>query len=193
VQSQAQNDWKFVVSKIRFTDNNIQFDNDNMPRVTGGMDYAHLKADGLTLHANNFMFTMDSIAGEITKGQVTEQSGFKLNTLQTKFMYAAKGAYLEDLLIETPGTVIRRSAILKYPSLEALQKDIGSLQMDIDLDNSKIQAKDILVFAPQLRSQPAFRNPSAVWFINGRVTGSVANMRIHELQFRGTSKYKSGF
>ena len=185
VQSQAQKNWKFVVSKIRLNDNNIQFDNDNMPRVSGGMDYAHLKAEGLTLHANNFVFTMDSIAGEITKGQVTEQSGFQLNTLETKFMYAAKGAYLEDLLIETPGSVIRRSAAVQYPSMEALQKDIGLLQMDIDLDNSKIQAKDILVFAPQLRSQPAFRNPSAVWFVNGRVTGSVANMRIHELQFRG--------
>ena len=185
VQSQAQNDWKFVVSKVRLNNNNIQFDNDNIPRITSGMDYAHLKAEGLTLHANDFLFTMDSIAAEITKGQVIEQSGFRLNTLETKFMYAAKGAYLEDLLIETPGTVIRRSAVLRYPSLEALQKDIGSLQMDIDLDNSKIQTKDILVFAPQLRSQPAFRNPSAVWFINGRVTGSVANMRIHELQFRG--------
>ncbi len=185
VQAQAQNDWRFVVSKIRLNNNNIDFDNDNIPRVAGGMDYAHLEAQGLTLHANNFVFTMDSIAGEITKGQVTEQSGFKLNTLETKFMYAAKGAYLEDLLIETPGTVIRRSAAVQYPSIEALQKDIGSLQMDIDLENSKIQTKDILVFAPQLRSQPAFRNPSAVWFINGRVTGSVANMRIHELQFRG--------
>lgn len=185
VQSQAQNNWKFIVSKIRLNNNNIQFDNDNLPRLSRGMDYAHLKADKLTLHADDFIFSIDSIAGEITKGELTEQSGFKLNTLETKFAYTAKGASLESLLLETPGTTLKRSAIVSYPSIKSLQKDIGALQMDIDLANSRVQTKDILIFAPQLAAQPAFRNPAAVWLINGRVTGSVANMRIHELQFRG--------
>lgn len=191
VVSQAQHDWRFVVSRIRLNNNNIRFDNDNLPRSSHGMDYAHLKAEGLTLHANNFVFTMDSIGGEITRGEFSEQSGFKLNTLETKFLYAAKQSYLEDLLLETPGTIIRRSASIWYPSIESLQKDIGSMQMDVDLENSRIQTKDILVFAPQLRSQPAFRNQAAVWFINGRVTGSVARMQIHELQFSGLQNTKA--
>jgi len=185
VQSQAQNDWRFEVKKIQLNNNNIQFDNDNTPRLTQGMDYSHLNAKELTLHANDFIFTMDSIAGRITKGEFNEQSGFKLTTLETKFLYAAKEAYLDDLLLETPGTTIRRSATIQYPSLEALQKNIGTLQMNIDLENSKIQTKDILLFAPQLTSQPAFQNKSAVWFINSRVTGSVSSLQIHELQFRG--------
>ncbi|MBC7830093.1 MAG: translocation/assembly module TamB [Chitinophagaceae bacterium] len=185
VESQAQNDWRFVVSKIRFNNNNIQFDDDNTPRLPSGMDYAHLKAQGFTLHANDFVFTMDSIAGEITRGELNEQSGFVLTTLETKFVYAARQAYLHDLLLKTPGTTIQRAVSIRYPSMEALQKDIGSMQMDIDLENSRIQTKDILVFAPQLRSQPAFRNQSAVWFLNSRITGSVSRMQIHALQFRG--------
>lgn len=185
VEIQAQNNWKFIVAKIRLNNTNLQFDNDNMPRLSRGMDYAHLKADKLTLHADDFIFTVDSIAGEIMEGSFVEKSGFTLNTLETRFMYTAKGASLEDLFLQTPGTTLRRSATIRYPSIESLQKDIGALQMDIDLANSKVQTKDILVFAPQLASQPAFRNPSAVWTVNGRVTGSVANMRIHQLQFRG--------
>ncbi|MGZ5133662.1 MAG: translocation/assembly module TamB domain-containing protein [Flavitalea sp.] len=185
VQSQAQNDWKFIVARVRLNNNNIRYDNDNMPKLSRGMDYAHLNAQQLTLHADNFVFTMDSIAADITKGEFSEQSGFTLTTLQTKFMYAARQTYLEDLLLETPGTTIRRSAIVKYPSIKSLQKNIGAMEMDIDLVNTRIQTKDILVFAPQLASQPAFRNKSAMWFINSRITGSIANMRIHELQFRG--------
>ena len=185
VKSQAQNNWRFAVSKIRLNKNNIQFDNDNLPRAPYGMDYAHLKAADLTVHANDFVFTLDSIGGEITKGELKEQSGFQLNTLETKFLYAAKEAYLEDLLLETPGTVVRRSARISYPSIESLQKNIGKMQLDVDLENSRVQTKDLLVFAPQLRSQPAFRNQSAVWHINGRVTGSVGRMQIHQLQFRG--------
>jgi translocation and assembly module TamB len=185
VQSQSQVNWRFIVDKVRFDDNNIQFDNDNSPRLSAGMDYSHLKAQQLTLHANDFVFTLDSIGGEITKGQLKEQSGFQLTRLETKFLYAAKQTYLHDLILETPGTVIRRSASIQYPSIEALGTDIGAMRMDIDLDNSRIQTKDILTFAPQLRAQPAFRNPSAVWHINSRITGSVARMQIHELQFRG--------
>ena len=185
VKSQKQNDWQFIVSTIRLNNNNIQYDDDNIPRTSHGMDYVHLKTKDLTLHANDFIFTLDSIGGQITKGEFSEQSGFTLSALQTKFVYAAKQAYLKDLLLKTPGTILRRSAAIYYPSIEALQKNIGSMQMDLDLENSRIQVKDLLVFAPQLRSQPAFQNRSAVWLINGRVTGYVSNMQIHGLQFSG--------
>jgi len=185
VQSQAQNDWRFIVDKIRLNNDNFQFDNDNLPRLAYGMDYAHIKAQQLTFHADDFIFTLDSIAAQITKARFREQSGFELVALQTKILYSDKQAYLKDLLLETPGTTIRRSASIQYPSIEALQNDIGSMQLDIELENSRIQTKDILLFAPQLASQPAFENRSAVWFINSRVTGSVANLQIHELNFHG--------
>ena len=185
VKSEAQNDWRFVVSKIELNKNSIQYDNDNMPRLSYGMDYAHLKAEDLTLHANDFVFTLDSIAAQITRGNFREKSGFQLNTLQTKFVYSAKETSLQDLVLETPGTSLRRTAILRYPSLETFTKNIGSLQMDIDIENGRIQTKDILVFAPDLRNQPMFRNRFAVWHLNTRITGAVNNLNIHELQFRG--------
>ncbi|HET9054520.1 MAG TPA: hypothetical protein VFM90_10115, partial [Cyclobacteriaceae bacterium] len=58
------------------------------------------------------------------------------------------------------------------------------MQLNVDLDNSKVQVKDILAFVPQIASQPAFSNPSAVWLVDGRVDGNMSNMRIHHLQFR---------
>lgn len=181
---QTKSGWRVLVKNLELNNNNIAFVNDNEPVLKSGMDYAHLDAKGLTLHAENFVFNPDSIAANITKGQLSERSGFVLNTFQTNFLYASNQAYLHDLLIETPGTTLRRSADIKYPSLEALQKDIGKLQLNIDLDNSKIQVKDILTFAPTLASQPALANPNATFLINGRVNGSVANMNIPQLQLR---------
>ncbi|MBL7700403.1 MAG: translocation/assembly module TamB domain-containing protein [Chitinophagaceae bacterium] len=179
---QAQKGWRVEVKEIQLNNNNLAFTNDNEPAVAKGMDYAHLDAKGVTLHAEDFLFDPDSIAGKITKGQLSEKSGFRLNTLQTQFLYAFNQAYLHDLLLETPGTTLRRSAEIKYPSIEALQKDLGKMQLNVDLDNSKIQVKDLLTFAPMLAEQPAFSNPEATWTVNGEVNGSVANMNIGTLQ-----------
>ena len=186
-EQQAKIGWRILVNNIQLNNNNFAFENDNEPALKKGMDYAHLDAKGVTLHAENFLFSSDSMAARIMKGQLSEKSGFVLNTLQTEFLYASNRAYLDNLLLETPGTTLRRSAEIKYPSLEALKKDIGKMQLDIDLSNSKVQVKDILTFAPMLAGQPAFANPDATWTVNGKVTGSVSNMNIGTLQFRAFS------
>jgi hypothetical protein len=185
VVSQAQTGWRVRVADLELNDNNIKFDNDAMPRINNGMDYAHIKADKLTFHASDLLYTLDTISARITKGTFTEKSGFKLNKLETNFLFASKEAYLDDLIIETPGTRISRSVKLSYPSLDALAKNPSSLRLDVDIDNSRILVKDILTFAPQLRGQPAFANQNDVWYINGQLDGTMANLNIHPLQFRG--------
>jgi translocation and assembly module TamB len=183
-EQQAKSGWRILVKSIQLNNNNLAFANDNAPVLKQGMDYSHLDAKGVTLHADNFIFNPDSIGGKITKGEMAEKSGFQLNTLQTDFLYSGKQAYLHDLLIETPGTVLRRSVELRYPSLAALQKDIGKMQMNVDVNNSRIQVKDIITFAPMLASQPAFADRSATLHLNGRITGSVGDMNIQTLQLR---------
>jgi hypothetical protein len=184
---QANAGWRFLVKNIALNNNHIAFANDNEPRLQQGMDYMHLDAKDVTLHAENFIFSPDSIGGNITRGQLKEQSGFVLNTLQTNFLYSNKQAYLHDLLLETPGTSIKRSLEIRYPSMEALQKDIGKMQLDVDVNRSRVQVKDILTFVPTLASQPMFADPSATMLLHGNITGSVANMNIHTLQLQALS------
>lgn len=185
VSSQAQTGWRVKVAELELNNNNIRFDNDAIPRAARGVDYAHLKADKLTFHADDILYTLDTISARITRGSFTEKSGFKLNRLETNFLFAGKEAYLDDLIIETPGTRISRSIKLRYPSLDALAKNPETLRLDVDIDNSRVLVKDILAFAPQLRGQPAFANENDVWYINGAVDGSLANLNVHPLQFRG--------
>ncbi|MBN8859231.1 MAG: translocation/assembly module TamB [Sphingobacteriales bacterium] len=179
--------WRVLLSSLQLNNNNFQFDDDNAPRANQGMDYMHLKAEGLTLHASDFIYSNDSIAGIIKKGAFREQSGFALQQLQADFLYSGTQAYLKNFYIKTPGTELRRNAAISYASLASLQKNIETLQLNIDLDHSKVQVKDILSFAPFLRSQPAFADPGAVWLINGKVKGSVADMQIAGLQVSGLS------
>ncbi|MEJ7739058.1 MAG: translocation/assembly module TamB domain-containing protein [Chitinophagaceae bacterium] len=185
IESQADANWRFTAESIRFNNNNLEFDNDNKPREKYGMDYAHLKARDLTLHLDNLLYSKDSISGIIKKASLKEQSGFQLNKWETDFLYANNEAYLKDLILQTPGTELKKSIVLRYPSLEALKKNIGALQMDVDLQNSKIQIKDILTFVPTLKSQPAFAKSSNTLRINGRIRGSVSRLQIETLQIHG--------
>src|SRR4029079_7563305 len=68
---------------------------------------------------------------------------------------------------------------------DALAKSFERTQIDADIENSHVQVKDILTFAPQLRSQPAFSNPNDTWYLNLQGNGTIQALRIRNLQFDG--------
>ncbi|MBK5271499.1 MAG: hypothetical protein JJE22_10845, partial [Bacteroidia bacterium] len=184
-QSQAEAGWRIRVASINLNNNNLQFDDDNSPRLKSGMDYSHLATEGLTLQMNDFLFTSDSITGKINKGSFKEHSGFVLNELKTDFLYSNNEAYLKDLYIKTPGTELQRSAVLHYASIEAMQQDIGNMNIELDLQDSRLLVKDILTFVPALRQQPAFADPNTTWFLNSRISGKISDLHITSLQVSG--------
>ena len=184
-KSQVKAGWRIFASSVSLVNNSLQFDNDNNPRTGYGIDYAHLKGDSLTIEVNDLLLSYDSIGGKIKKGTFREQSGFVLNELQADFLYSDKQTYIKDLMLKTPGTELKRYASLTYSSFKALSEDFESTQIDADISNSHIQVRDILAFAPQLRSQPAFANPNAIWHINFQGNGTLQTMHIASFQFRG--------
>ncbi|MDQ6812125.1 MAG: translocation/assembly module TamB, partial [Bacteroidota bacterium] len=177
--------WRFTIGAVRFDNNNFVFDDNTKPKAARGMDFAHMALKDLTLHADNFLFHNDTIALNIVEGRMKEKSGFKLDKFQTDVVYTDKGASLQNILIQTPGSEIKRSAIVRYPSLAAIQKQMGLLEVDLNIDSSYLQVKDILTFVPTLSSQPAFQNPSSRIYINARIKGSLDRLNIETFQFRG--------
>ncbi|MEI9944245.1 MAG: translocation/assembly module TamB domain-containing protein [Chitinophagaceae bacterium] len=190
VKSQAEAGWQISLTSLDLDNNNIQFDNDNSPRIKNAIDYAHIKADSFTLKADDIVIKQDSYAGKITKGEFKEQSGFVLDELQTEFLYSANEAYLKNLSIKTPGTELKRSAAIHYASIESLKNDIGNMEIDLDLQESKLLVKDILTFVPALRQQPAFADPNTTWYINSKITGRVVDLKVDELQIQGLQDTK---
>ena len=184
-KSQVEAGWKIFASTVNLKNNSFQFDNDNNPRVKYGIDYGHFKGDSVTLEANDLLLSADSIAGKIKRGSFKEKSGFVLNELQGEFLYANTQTFVKDFLLKTPGTELKRYASLSYNSFKDLADNFPNTQIDADISNSHVQVKDILAFAPQLRSQPAFADPNAVWYINLQGNGTLNTMHIANLQFRG--------
>src|SRR5690606_2122707 len=127
VESLASSFWRVVVKKLRLDNNRLKYDDDAAPVLTRGIDYSHLDARELNLHADDFLFAGDTVSGKILKGNLRENSGIVLTDLRPDFLYGPRQSYLNHLVIATPGSLIRRSVNVSYPSPEAMQKDINSI------------------------------------------------------------------
>ncbi len=185
VAVQKQKGWRFLVDKININNNTFRFDNDNSPKLSYGMDYAHMHAEDLTLHAENFIMDTDSVGARITKGRMREKSGLRLEALRGDLLYAHNQSYLKNFYLKTPGTELKRDVVLEYASYDALMKQLPQTVMDVNIDHSYVQVKDILLFAPQLRTNPAFRNPNDVWRLNMQASGTMNRLYVEALQFDG--------
>jgi translocation and assembly module TamB len=180
------------LDKLIFHSQNLQldsadysFDDNTKRRQKKGMDYFHLQAKRITLHGDDLSYSPTAISGQITKGELAERSGFRLNQLQTHFFYSDRKAVLNDLLLRTPGTLLQRSATIEYDSVMDIVSHPAHTRLTLDLPNSHVQLKDILVFAPFLDSLPVFHQPNDTWQINTEVRGSLDDLTIQNLRFSG--------
>ncbi|HUR66611.1 MAG TPA: translocation/assembly module TamB domain-containing protein [Chitinophagaceae bacterium] len=187
IAAQQQAGWDIRGTSIRLDSNSIHFTDNNKTHDSYGIDYDHLAATGLTLYIDDLVMNGDSIGGRVVRGAVKDQSGFELEELHGNILYAHNQAYAEDLLIKTPGSEIKRSATLLYASREELAKHFARTVMKADIDNSYIQVKDILAFAPALRRQKAFANPSATWRLDIKGNGTLDRLVLDKFNFSGLS------
>jgi translocation and assembly module TamB len=156
----------FQAHRLGIDSTDFSFDDNSQPHQKRGMDYFHLLGSDITLAGEDLRYSPDSLSGHLTKGELKERSGFQVNQLQTRFFYSGHKTILSDLLLRTPGTLLQRAVTLQYDSVAGITLHPKHTLIALELPNSHVQLKDILVFAPFLSSQPVFRNPNEVWQIN---------------------------
>ncbi|MEP7251578.1 MAG: translocation/assembly module TamB domain-containing protein, partial [Ginsengibacter sp.] len=177
--------FKILSSDLEIENSNLKFDDKSAPHISNGMDYAHLNLQDISLKASGLEYSLDTTRVNIQSASLKEQSGFVLDNLTTDFAMTPGGISLQDLLLETPSSEIKRSAIITYPSLAALQKNPGVLGLDIDLENSKLAMKDLLTLVPALAAQMGNIPSSGTVYIDARITGTVNNLNLQKAQIRG--------
>lgn len=182
--------WYVSAANVQFSNIGFVMDDESMPRQPYGMDYAHLNISGLNLDLQDLVYTTDTITGNIRNLAMKEQSGFELQKLQTRFAYHPEGGYLRDFYLQTPNTVLRDYAEVKYASLETLQQNIGMMQAKLNITNSMIGMSDVLLFAPQLRSDPLFRKyGNDKLKVEARMEGFVNALKIDRFIMQGLNSY----
>jgi translocation and assembly module TamB len=176
---------KIISGEISINNSNLKYDDNSLPHIYNGMDYSHLNLTDLSLKASNLVYNIDTTSVSVKSASVREKSGFVLNNLTTDFAMNPSGASLQNLLIETPGSEIKKSVVITYPSLAAIQKNPGVLGLDIDLQNSKIAIKDLKTFLPALSTQGTSLSNNSTLYADARITGKVNDLNFQRLILKG--------
>lgn len=178
--------WKIMAGVVALNNVNFILNNENQLRQKQGIDYGHLNVQQLVLNAQELLYTTDTISANIKHLAVKEQSGLDVQELKTRFVYHPQGAVLHDLYLQTSNTILQNYAFVQYPSLEALSKNINIMQVDINLQQSIVGLKDVLIFAPQLTQQDFFKkNKNGRLKIAANVSGRMNALAIQKLQLSG--------
>lgn len=170
-----------LVNSLHLADNNIQFDNLSVKPAPKGMDFNHLKINGLGLAAENLSYSTAGIKVNVKSGTMKEKSGFQMDKLQGDVVYSDKTVKLSNFIFKTPNTNIENNTELNYTSLEDLTKHPERVKMALQFKNSVLGLKDATYFSDAVPAN--YRNEKIK--IAARVNGYMNNLSIPQLQISG--------
>ncbi|MDA6069118.1 translocation/assembly module TamB [Flavobacterium sp. AC] len=183
--------WKVKLKNIDIQDVAFRFDDMQSKPVLKGIDYSHLDLDKLNFKAEKLYYGNDTISGNIKALTANDKSGLQIQSLKTDFFYGPKNAYLNDLYLKTPQTLLQNKVKVAYSSIATISKDLGNLSLDANLNQSKIGFKDILLFVPDLQKTNPFKsNPNAILYVNTRLSGKIKDLNIPQFEMSGIGTTK---
>ncbi|KFF06546.1 translocation/assembly module TamB domain-containing protein [Flavobacterium reichenbachii] len=186
-----QTGWKVKLNNTSLQNIAFKFDDMQSKPVSKGIDYKHLDLDKFNFEAEKLYYGNDTISGNIKKLTINEKSGLQIQSLKTDFFYGPKNAYLNNLYLRTPQTLLQDKIKVSYPSIAALSKNIEDLALDANLNQSKIGFKDIILFVPNLQNQNPFKsNPNAIVYLDTRISGKVKDLNISQFEMSGIGATK---
>ncbi|OMQ09482.1 translocation/assembly module TamB [[Flexibacter] sp. ATCC 35103] len=178
--------WKVKLNDVDIENIAFRFDDMQSKPVLKGIDYSHLDLDKFNFKAEKLYYGNDTISGNIKALTANEKSGLNIQSLRTNFFYGPKNAYLNDLYLKTPQTLLQNKVKVAYSSIATISKDLGNLSLDANLNQSKIGFKDILLFAPDLQKTNPFKsNPNAILYLNTRLSGKIKDLDIPQFEMSG--------
>ncbi|WP_233741947.1 translocation/assembly module TamB domain-containing protein [Halpernia frigidisoli] len=180
-----------LLNKLVLDDVKVVYDNTATKRMSRGIDFNHLNFSKMNLEVRNFKMKNSTFAGTVNSAEIQEKSGLNIQEFRTDFVYNEKQAFLKDLYLQTPKTVLRDELVLNYNSLEQLTANPGAIKISANIKNSKVGFSDILILAQALRNTAPFNKyPNAVLNLDTRLNGTVNNLNIQSLRVSGLDQMK---
>ncbi len=145
-----------VLNETKFENVKVKYNNTAERRTAQGMDFNHLDFSKLNLDLRDFEMKNSTFAGQVKSAEIKESRGLNIQKLTTNFLYADTQAYLKNLYLQTPRTILRDEVILHYNTINELTSHPENVLVNANIKNSKIGFADILNLAPTLRNTMPF-------------------------------------
>lgn len=181
-----QEGWTVKLKNAEITKTDFKFDDEKKAKQSQGIDYAHLDLKDFNFKAKDIAYSSAEISGKIASLTVKEKSGLNIEKLSTEFFYGPKKAYLKDLYLKTPNTLLKDNIAVEYNDIATIGDNLGQMTLNASLNNTKIAFSDILIFAPQLRStNPFASNPNAILLLNTELKGKIDDLSFPYFEISG--------
>ena len=185
------NSLALLLNNLTLNDVKVVYNNTAIKPTSRGLDYNHLDFYKVNLELRRFKMKNGTFAGTVNSAKIQEKRGLDIQKFKTDFVYQEKEAYLKDLYLQTPRTILRDEVVLNYNSLQQLTKNPGAVKISANIKNSKIGFSDILLLAPNLRNTVPFNKyPNSILNIDTRLKGTINDLNIQNLQLSGLDKMK---
>ena len=180
-----------LLGKLVLNDVKVAYNNTAIAPTKQGMDFNHMNFSKMNAEVRNFKMQNNTFAGTVNSAEIQEARGLNIQKFNTDFVYNEKEAYLKDLYLQTPKTILRDEVVLNYNSTEQLSSNPGAVKISANIEDSKIGFSDILNLVPTLRNTVPFNKyPNAILNVNANVKGSVNDLLINNLKVSGLDQLR---
>jgi hypothetical protein len=170
---------EFVLKDGKFSLHNWRNDPANDGPVNE-LNYQHMDVFDINIGIDEFSFCSDSLdfSGQVKEFNLRDLSGFVLEDLTIgNGRVWNRGLELYDLKLKTPLSEIGDTLIFHYDTYEAFKSFPDEVEMDLHLSNASVTLKDIMTFAPKLKSNAFFwNNRNRKLYVDGLVEGTINNL-----------------
>ena len=180
----TSNNWIVSANKIAINKTNLWYKDDNQARMQG-FDYGNIKITDFLANLQDLYYSQDSISGSLKNLTAQDHSGLLIKKLQADFIYSNTGAILDNLLAETPNTIIKDYIKVSYPSLEALSANPELVTIEANIAKSQIDMRDIQYFAPDLKNMEVMKPLlTKRFYIDSKISGRLNDLNIPKFEFK---------
>lgn len=180
-----------LLGKLVLNDVKVAYNNTAIPPTKQGMDFNHLNFSKMNVEVRSFKMENNTFAGTVNSAEIQEARGLNIQKFNTDFVYNEKEAYLKDLYLQTPKTLLRDEVVLNYNSIEQLSSNPGAVKISANIKDSRIGFSDILNLVPTLRNTAPFsKYPNAILNVNANVKGYVNDLLIDNLKVSGLDQLR---
>ncbi len=171
-----------LVQNLHLKDGQFKFNDYNRSPVklttADEIDYKHLDIGRIQIDIDNFSFTDQNYSGKINNLALLNSTGFAINSLKSEEVIVnRKNVLLNNCKLVTPDSEIGDTIALKYRSFYDFLEFNDQVIMNGKFKNSKVAVRDILEFAPNLKTVSLFQsNVDKVFLLNGNLLGKVNNL-----------------
>jgi hypothetical protein len=175
----------FHIKQLTLNEGRFQFTNEMKVPVGKQFDAANLDVRNLHMNISLQKFSADTLAATIHSLSLTEQSGVRIDNLQTVMLGNSHGLFFPKFLLKMPHSDLRLDSVFfHYDTLSNLTNFAQKVKIGCHLLPSDVAFSDFAGFVP------SFKGYDATYRVSTYLTGTVSDIKCNDLKVSNKNNFK---